>query len=430
MNEPASPQVIPAEIDVAIIGAGIAGLCAAIAAAKRGARVAILEAHEPGGRAATTERDGFHLNVGAHALYRSGHLTKMLAARGITPAGGIVTGTSVDVLLGDEVRRVEMTAMGLMRNPAVRARHRLRIATLFAKLPKMNADKLVGQSLGEFLGSEAEEVRHFMEMFVRVSSYTHAPDEFDAGAAVTQLQLAQQGVRYLDGGWARLIALLRDLAVAEGATIITRAEVSDVRADGNHVEVGFGERSLTARSAVVAAGGAELTSRLTGREVKDKESLTEPIAANCLDLALTQRRQVFLLGLNQPVYLSAHAPTAALAPTGRGLVSLLRYLGPGESPGEPVAARTLLRNVARAAGITDDDVIFERPLHRMVVTHGAPTAAGGGLRGRPSINALGVPNLFLAGDWVGPTGMLADASSASGESAGTAAAELCARIRA
>jgi hypothetical protein len=134
--------------------------------------------------------------------------------------------------------------------------------------------------------------------------------------------------------------------------------------------------------------------------------------------------------MDDPLYMSSHAPLAKLAPAGSGLVSLMRYLAPGHSSVEAPGARSVLREMARAAGIPDDAIIFERPLLRVVVTHGAPTARGGGLAGRPSIDALGVPGMFIAGDWVGPRGLLADASAASGQQAGRAAAKLCASISA
>ena len=57
-----------------------------------------------------------------------------------------------------------------------------------------------------------------------------------------------------------------------------------------------------------------------------------------------------------------------------------------------------------------------------MVAHGSPTAAGGGLRGRPTTDALGIAGVHIAGDWVGPIGLLADAAAASGEAAAIAAA--------
>src|SRR3954447_15465577 len=81
-RSPQEPQT------VVVVGAGLAGLTAAATSAEHGARVIALEAREhPGGRARTTTVDGFHLNQGAHALYRGGAAWAALAELGITPRG-------------------------------------------------------------------------------------------------------------------------------------------------------------------------------------------------------------------------------------------------------------------------------------------------------------------------------------------------------
>ena len=56
---------------------------------------------------------------------------------------------------------------------------------------------------------------------------------------------------------------------------------------------------------------------------------------------------------------------------------------------------------------------MRRYLPRMAVTHAIPTAAGGGFRSRPAVDAIGVNGLYLAGDWVGSDGTLANAAVAS-----------------
>jgi hypothetical protein len=61
--------------------------------------------------------------------------------------------------------------------------------------------------------------------------------------------------------------------------------------------------------------------------------------------------------------------------------------------------------------------VEQRYLHLMTVAHGTPQAATGGLAGRPPVSVTGRPGLFVAGDWVGPTGLLADAAVASGRAA-------------
>ena len=54
-----------------------------------------------------------------------------------------------------------------------------------------------------------------------------------------------------------------------------------------------------------------------------------------------------------------------------------------------------------------------RFLPGMTVAHGLPRAQEDGLSGRPAVAVPERPNVFLAGDWVGASGMLADASAAS-----------------
>jgi hypothetical protein len=51
------------------------------------------------------------------------------------------------------------------------------------------------------------------------------------------------------------------------------------------------------------------------------------------------------------------------------------------------------------------------------VTHALIRAKDGGFAGRPSVAAPAIKNVFLAGDWVGDQGMLADAAFASARQA-------------
>jgi hypothetical protein len=64
------------------------------------------------------------------------------------------------------------------------------------------------------------------------------------------------------------------------------------------------------------------------------------------------------------------------------------------------------------------DVLDDRRfLPKMVVAHAVPTAAMAGLAGRPAPAVPEIPRLYVAGDWVGAEGMLADASFASAHEA-------------
>ena len=87
MTNPETPDL--PRTDVAVIGGGLAGLAAAITAARAGRAVVLYDARSTlGGRARSAARDGFVLNEGPHALYRSGAAWGFLEAEGLTPTGG------------------------------------------------------------------------------------------------------------------------------------------------------------------------------------------------------------------------------------------------------------------------------------------------------------------------------------------------------
>src|ERR1051326_8320976 len=72
-------------IDVAIVGGGIAGLTAAAVLSRSGKTVSVFErAGHAGGRAQTQNLEGFHFNLGPHALYRGGHAFRVLGELGIS----------------------------------------------------------------------------------------------------------------------------------------------------------------------------------------------------------------------------------------------------------------------------------------------------------------------------------------------------------
>jgi len=67
--------------------------------------------------------------------------------------------------------------------------------------------------------------------------------------------------------------------------------------------------------------------------------------------------------------------------------------------------------------------VEKRFLPNMLVSNRLVTATQSGLTGRPTPAIPNHPNLFIAGDWVGQQGLLADAAFASAKEA----AELCER---
>ena len=69
--------------DIAVIGAGLAGLAAAAGAAETGRHVVLLDAHRPGGRAQVDDRNGYRFNRGPRALYVGGAGAEVLRHFGV-----------------------------------------------------------------------------------------------------------------------------------------------------------------------------------------------------------------------------------------------------------------------------------------------------------------------------------------------------------
>ena len=74
--------------DVVVVGAGLAGLIASALVARTGASVTLVDHAAVGGRARTTERDGYRFNQGPHAIYLTGALASVLTDLGIAFPGG------------------------------------------------------------------------------------------------------------------------------------------------------------------------------------------------------------------------------------------------------------------------------------------------------------------------------------------------------
>jgi hypothetical protein len=246
-----------------------------------------------------------------------------------------------------------------------------------------------------------------------VATYVNAPDTLSAEVAVLQLQRSiAAGVRYLDGGWASLVTQLTAVVEQSGGRIERGAVV---------------EQLPDAAAVILAAGGPLVATRLAGRSF----DAGPPSEVSVLDLALAgPPRRRFVLGVDVPMYLSDHGFMRHMSPPGRGSVSLGQYLAPAGGPGAD-PDRASLRAFAVEAGIAPDSIVEERYLHRMTTVSAIATAEGGGLVGRASVAVPDRPGLFLAGDWVGRGGHLADAVLASAaEAARLAVAHVGRRVAA
>jgi len=403
-------------VDVVVVGGGLAGLTAAAFAARSGSSVVVLDAHGLGGRARTTTVDGFRFNQGPHALYETGEAMAVLHELGVSVPGGAPSRT-IGVMVDGVHKRFPVGAGSMLRTGALSARGKVAAARLLAALPKHNASKVTGMTVHEWIAARKlpDDAAALVHVLVRVSTYANAPDLLDAGAVVQQLQRALQGVRYLDGGWQAMVDGVAASAAAAGAALTDHVGVDRIERAGDGWVLPTSADEVHARSVVLAAGGPDVAARLLGVELSVLGDPGSKARATCLELGLaTLPDTPVLFSTDAPLYFSTHMPPAQLGPAGTTVVHVAKYLAPDETPGPEVGAQELWDH-ARAAGVAlgSAAVLASRYLHDMTVTYGIPQARLGGFRGRPPVAVDGLPGIFLAGDWVGPEGMLLDAAMAS-----------------
>ncbi len=417
---------------VVVVGGGLAGLAAAAFAARAGARVTLLERlSELGGRGRTREERGFHFNLGPHALYLGGHAAGVLRELGVSPRGGRV---SVSGALGRWKGRLHALPAGtvsLVATGLLGVAEKLEIARFLGALAGRDWSALDAEPLGEALERELRHPRSraLVHALVRMSTYCHAPDAISAGAALTQLAASQRGVLYLDGGWRSLVAELRESALCAGVEIRAGETVRALDHDAQVRAVVLADGSRVPASSVVLTGGPREVSELVDAghhpELERHAKGTVPVRAACLDVALArlpEPKRLFALGIDEATYVSVHSAYAALAPEGSALIQAARYLRPDEAPERAALEAELEGLVDALQPGWRAQLVSKKLLRELVVAHDVPRASAGGLLGRPDGAVRGIAGLFLAGDWIGPHGLLSDASLASGRAAGLRAA--------
>ena len=402
------------DFDVIVIGGGLAGLAAAVTAAQGGASVVVLEAHQPGGRAQTTERDGFLFNRGIHALFMGGPGSAVLDALGVRLTGAPPPLDRYMLLADGAQHLLPLGPSGVAETTYLDAADKAQVAELFSRLPMLDSHALAGQSIGSWLADRElrPRVDALLKALFRLSTYAADLDELSADAAIAHQQAAaRSGVHYLDGGWSQLVDALRSRV-----DVRTNVAVRAIVADATGTAVQTDDATLTGRS-VVLANGTPQAARALLPEDPGWDELGDPVTAACLDVGVKRVPSPgYVVSVDAPVYGTTQSPPARQAPPGAAVVGIIRYGARAANIDRPVLVSHL-----KHVGVDDDDIVTQRFLARMVVSSTMPRIETGGLRGRPSVTASGLPRVFLAGDWVGPDGLLSDAAIASGHAAGRAA---------
>lgn len=420
--------------DVVVIGGGLAGRAAAAtaAAAAPGRSVLLLDGHPAANRAGTDRVGRFRFNRGAHALYRRGAGRSVLKRLGVEVRGKTPPLAGSHGRRGDRVDRLPLGPVSMARSQLVTRRESAQAARMLAGTPTWRPDHLADRTAAAWFDDLglAGGARMLVEMLARTATYAADLDRVSADVVARYVRMALVGgVTYLHGGWDTLLDGLGRAGERTGVERLA-ATARAVEPDGGRVRVTVaggpdgddGARVVLAGAVVLAAGTPDACATLLPAPPRAWEGLGPSVQVACLDMGLASPpRHAVVLGLDRPLYLIRHAPPAELAPAGGSVVHAMRYLHAGEQT-PAVELRASLEEHAGLAGIEPDAVERSRYLHRMVACGALPTPGSGGLAGRPSVADTGLDGVFVAGDWLGGDGHLADAALATGEEAGRRAA--------
>jgi phytoene dehydrogenase-like protein len=407
---------------VVIVGGGLAGLAVgAYLGRTPGFSVHVIErAKNLGGRARTTQRDGFAFNLGPHAIYRRGEATEVLKELGVPIPGGkpSVDGSAYHA---GSLHRLPINSVSLLATKLFGIGAKAAASAWLARVPMLDAGALAGLSVSAWLDETGvrADVRALLEAFLRLSAYANAPQIFSAETAVRQFQKAFGSVIYVDGGWQTLVDGLAAAAERSGVTIETgaRADTFTREPDGAYAVRMSDGRTLACDELVLAAAPHEVARLLAsaGAAVPQSISRAVPVRMATLDLGLSRLprpKTRFVLGVDRPLYLSVHSAVAKLAPEGSALLHVAKYLtGEERDPDQDRAELEALLDVAQPGW--RDVLVYSEFLPRMVVAERLDLAEENGAAGRPPFEMPDLPGVYLAGDWVKGGSWLSDASLGS-----------------
>jgi phytoene dehydrogenase-like protein len=290
---------------------------------------------------------------------------------------------------------------------------------------------------------------------MRYATYSDHAEQQSAAVALAQLRQVLRGSIYIDEGWQRLVDALHSNAISVGVNFITSSRIVGLdHRDGAVTGVELGgldveDRNDTLSVALPEASMAgEQGTRLKADTVLlavDPASARElagsvvpipamqPVTATCLDVALSSLPSPatkLALGIDRPHLLAVHSAFAQLTPRGGALVHVAKYRKQraaivddeleSDEPrrgGSDVAAEE-----QELEAVLDqwqpgwrDVLVHRRFLPSMTVAHSLVTP---GMQ-RPAV-VTPLSGLYLAGDWVGDEGILADAALASARTAARA----------
>lgn len=426
-----------AHSEVAIVGGGLAGLAVASYLARAGRSVVLFEkAAVPGGRAVTHRRDGYAWNIGPHALYVGGAGVGVLGELEVAFSAAKPSRSGGVAIKDGQCSRLPSGLPSLLMTRLLSMGAKFEFARALQGIGKLDGGRFSGVSVAEWLerNYQHQSVRDIIAALVRLTSYCNSPSRMCASAAIDQLQMAlSKNVYYIDHGWQTLVDGLAMAAASAGARIMCSQRIVSLESTAGGFVVSSDSEAWAA-DAVILATTPRAALALAG--LNDHGPLSRfaksvvPVRAACLDLALSAlpyKRVTFALGIDVPLYFSVHSVVADVAPSGAATIHVAKYLD-GDQPRDTHGDEEQLEEMMDLVQPGWREVAVERRyLPSIKVCEAMPQAEYGGIAGRPSPLLPSLEGSFIAGDWVGARGLLADAALASAKEAAMSCLEFLAR---
>jgi phytoene dehydrogenase-like protein len=442
--------------NVIIVGGGLAGLAASLYLARAGHTVTIFEKRRYlGGRAITHLRHGFRFNLGPHAICRTGLTSQICRELGVPLRGGKLR-AKARALAGGSSHRLPWTAGALLMTGALSAKAKLEAARLVWRLWRLDPAQHRAITAREWLDANVRDqaLRQIVEALMRYATYSDHADQQSAAVALRQLKLTLRGSIYLDEGWQRLVDAMHSHAIGVGVNFVTSSRIVGVsHRDGAITGVELGGLEIEDRNDTQSVALPEMPAdgeqgtRLkadtvllavdpaTARELVGGAMpipAMQAVTATCLDVALSSLPSPAMklaIGIDRPYLLAVHSAYAQLTPRGGALIHVAKYRKQRaaidddelefDQPrrGDEVAAdeQELEALLDQLQPGWRDVLVHRRFLPSMTVSHSLVTP---GMQRPPVVTQ--VRGLYLAGDWVGDEGILADAALSSARTAARA----------
>ncbi|MFB4321900.1 FAD-dependent oxidoreductase [Priestia sp. BR_2] len=409
------------QYDVAVVGGGVAGLTAAIYAARAGKQTILVEKQERlGGRAMTHKKKGAYFNLGGHALYH-GDALSTFRELGLQLPGGRPSVDGYGIWKG-KLSPLPMGVKSLFTTPLLSWRGKMELGAWLAKLGKLDTQVYDKMSVREWIEGNVQDpmVRNLFYSLLRTASYVVAPDLQAAGPVLQQLKHALKGVLYLDRGWGAMVDELKQKALEQGVQIVTKNKVISVdhhEGKVRHVLCGDGMK-IEANHIILATPPTvahELVPHAEETALHTWKEQAVEVTAACLDVALRrlpEPKQQFVYGLDQTVFLSNQSRAAYLSEDGAQVITLLKYQGKEKD------ARRDLQELEETLDLVQpgwrNELVEKQYLPNITVCHDFMHLKR---QENPGPAVPEIIGLYVAGEWAAHGELLVDAATASAKRA-------------